>query len=334
MALRSIRLLRLKLVFLSSLVFFYFIGNGQGYVSIYKTENGKVVQKSGSEIRAEEAKLAANKSNASFPKEFDKPKSGVKSNGEIWIDGYCRYRPPSYGRSRYNEDLSENEYCREKYPYDTLVQSDDFSGNGTIPWAENLFNQSEEANFRQFQQRLTASLNDGLPFPMYDSLKGQSWYHLASARGYKKGREYEFSRSVSFWIKRKSGPEKLYVKMTTEYPFSNGEDRTDFEVNDKGQFKVSRFCDNCKSPQYKEIESGKSKAWKEGDWNEITVKKDQYNTVTVYINEEEVCRYQLTALPITARFARFSLSMPYKWEKEKLMYHIGRITSISYPKAY
>lgn len=82
------------------------------------------------------------------------------------------------------------------------------------------------------------------------------------------------------------------------------------------------------------MESGKSKTWDEGEWNELSVKKDQFNTVTVFINSEEVCRYQLSSLPITVRFASFLLTMPYKWEKEKLMYHVGRVTSVSYPKVY
>lgn len=300
---------------------------------VFVYENGKQRLTSPEERRRYEEEAA--KYRTTIPKDYDKPKSGVKSNGEIWIDGYCRYRPPlSSNSSRYNEDVSETEYCQAVYPKDTLIYTDDFTGNGTIPWAANLFDQSNEAKFKQLQQRIAASVNDGLPFPMYDSLVKMSWYHIADQRGYKKGREYEFSRVVSFWLKRKSGPERLYVKLTAKYPFSNGEDYTDFEINDNGQFKVNRFCDNCKSPQYKEVESGKAKAWKEGEWNEIAVMKDQFNTVTVYINAEKVCQYQLPLLPITARFASFQLQMPYKWEKEKLMYHIGRITSISYPKVY
>jgi hypothetical protein len=305
----------------------------QGYVSIFKLENGKTVQKSSSEIRLEEHRLAAARSNSSYPKEFDKPKNGVKPNGEIWIDGYCRFRPPSYSRSRYNEDMSESEYCREKFPTDTLITTDDFTGTGNIPWAENAWH-GKVNEVQQLLERIKLNNNDGIPFTLYDSLQKASAYLIATASGYKKGREYEFSRAVSIWVKRKSGSEKMAIKFTTKYPFSNGEDYTDFEINDKGQFTVNRFCDNCKSPQYKEVESGKSKAWKEGNWNEITVMKDQFNTVTVYINGDEVCRYQLSSLPVTARFATFYLQMPYKWEKEKLMYQIGRVTSISYPKEY
>lgn len=303
---------------------------GQSYVSPFKNDNGTIKMKSRDEIRAEESRNAANKSNANYPKEYEKPKSGVKDNGEIWIDGYCRYRPPSYSRSRYNEDMSEVEYCKAVYPTETIVQSDDFKWSGNIPWAVNSWNSKEECE--ALQLRIAQSVNDGIPFKMYDSLAKMSAYNEPTARGYKEGRKYEFSRSVSIWIKRKSGSEKSSVKFSTEYAYSNGEDRTDLEVNDKGQFKVSRFCDNCKSPMYKEVESGKSKAWKEGEWNELTIKKDEFNTVTVFINDEEVCRYQLSSLPITARFATFSFEMPYKWEKEKLLYHVGQVTSISYPK--
>jgi hypothetical protein len=120
--------------------------------------------------------------------------------------------------------------------------------------------------------------------------------------------------------------------LRTEFPFTNGEDNMSFEVNDKGQFKITHFCHNCKSPMSREVEDGKSKAWKEGDWNEIAVKKDEFNTVSFYINQEKIFQYQIPDIPISLRFAEFTLEMPYKWEKEKLMYHIGRVTSISYPK--
>lgn len=178
------------------LAFFSFEANGQGYVSPFKTENGKVVQKSRSEIIAEEAKLTANKNNRPYPKEFDKPSKEPKSNGEIWIDGYCRYRPPSYSLSRYNEDMTENEFCSSTYPYDTVMVTDDFRGTGNIPWAENAwFGKSSEV--RQLQERIKSTMGDGIQFTMYDSLQKMSAYHLATSSGYKKGREYEFNRSVS-----------------------------------------------------------------------------------------------------------------------------------------
>ena len=302
----------------------------QGYISPFKYDNGKTIMKSRDEIRNEESNRSANKNYANYPTEFDKPKDKIKADGEIWVDGYCRYRPPSTSKSRYNDDVTESEYCRAVYPNDTLMQTDDFMGGGSIPWAENAWF-GKVNDVRSLQDRIKNAVNDGLPFLMYDSLQRMSAYSVATSVGYKKGREYEFSRSVSFWVKRTSGPEKMYLKLSAEYPFTNGEDRTDLEVNDKGQYKISRFCSNCKSPQFKEIESGKSKAWKVGDWNVITIHKDEFNTVTAYVNGEELCRYQLSALPITVRFARFRLEMPYKWEKEKLDYHVGRVTSISYP---
>ena len=286
--------------------------------------------KSRDEIRNEESNRSTNKSYANYPKEFDKPKDKARADGEIWVDGFCRFRPPSSNKSRYNDDVSEITYCKAIFPDDTLIQTDDFTGGGAIPWAETAWF-GKVNDVRMLQDRIKNTINDGVPFSMYDSLQRMSAFGVATSFGYKKGREYEFSRSVSFWVKRKSGPEKMFLKLTAEYPFTNGEDRTDVEINDKGQYKISRFCSNCKSPQFKEIESGKSKAWLESDWNEITLFKDEFNTVTAYINGEELCRYQLSALPISVRFARFKLDMPNKWEKEKLDYHVGRVTSISYP---
>lgn len=318
----------------AALLFFIMLGSvssyAQGYISPFKYENGTFKNKTSDEIRRESAKASTGSVNT--PSKFVKPRKGPNSLGEIWIDGYCRYRPPaSYNKSRYNEAVSENEYNRATFPHDTIITADDFSGNGTIPWAANLFSQSEEEKCKQLQQRMTAALNDGLPFPMYDSLMKLSWYHIANERGYKKGREYEFSRSISFWVKRKSGPDKMYIKLTTEFPYTNGEDYTNFEINDNGQFKIGARCNNCKDT-YDELKSGKTKAWKEGDWNEITVKKDEFNTVSFFINAEKLFQYQIPDIPISIRFAQFSLKMPSNWEKEKLMYHIGQVTSISYPK--
>lgn len=320
---------RLPILFI--FLFSVFAASAQSYISIYKNDNGTIRLKSSAEIKQEESQLAASKSYKAPPKEYDKPKSGLNSLGEIWVDGYCRYRPAESRKSRYNEEITEIEYCRAVYPTENIVLTDDFKGAGTIPWAVN--NRTEKiAACKALQERIALNSADGIPFKMYDSLQKSSDFNDWSATGYKEGRKYEFSKSVSFWVKRTAGPDKMYLKLSTEYPFTNGEDRTDFEVNDNGQFVVKRFCYNCKSPMYKEVESGKSKAWKESDWNEITIKKDEFNTVTAYINGEEVCRYQLTAIPIAVRFARFSLEMQYEWEKKKLMYNIKQVTVISYPE--
>jgi hypothetical protein len=305
--------------------------SGQGYVSIYKDDNGTIRLKSPDEIRSEEARLRGSKNYEPPKKEFDKPKNGVNGSGEIWVDGYCRFRPASSSKSRYNEDVSEAEYCRAVYPTEMIVQSDDFKGNGTIPWAANAWF-SATKQCRALQERISSQVGDGIPFTLYDSLQKMSAFFSSTASGYKEGRKYEFSRAVSIWVKRMTGPDKMSLKLTAEYPFTNGEDHTDFEINDNGQYKVSRFCNNCKSPMYKEVESGKSKAWIEGGWNELTMKKDEFNTVTVYINQEEVCRYQLSALPIAVRYARFNVKMPYEWEKKKLMYNIKQVAVISYPQ--
>ncbi len=311
--------------FLNIMIITAFKSYSQGYISPFKNDNGKVVPKSRNEIIAEESKLAAYKRNADIPKEFEKPKSGLKSNGEVWIGGYCRYRPPGYSTSRYDADMSEKEFCTATYPYDTVIITDDFiSGNygGWIP-----VNSGNKEQFFQFLKRMDASINEGLAFPMFDSLTRLGKHDNT------KEKIYQFNKSVSLWIKRKSGSEKSFIKLQTLFPFSNGEDYTYFEVNDKGQFKISAFCDNCKD-QFGEKESGRSKAWKESDWNEITVMKDQFNTVTFYINQEKIYRYRIPDIPFSVRFSSFRLEMPYKWEKEKLMYTIGAVTSISYPKTY
>jgi len=304
--------------------------SGQGYISPFKYENGTFKNKSADEIRRESAQASGSSNNT--PREFTKPKKGPNSSGEFWIDGYCRYRPPASNKSRYNEAVSEIGYNKVTFPVDTIISTDDFSGNGTIPWAANLCDESEEIMYKELQQSIATELNDGIPFPSYDLLTKLSCYPNATEKGYKKGREFEFSRSVSFCIKRKSGPEKMYLNFITEFPFTNGEDNMNINVNDNGQFKIGYFCFNCKSPMNKELKSGKSKAWIEGDWNEITIKKDEFNTVSFYINNEEILQYQIPDIPISIRFAEFRLEMPSNWEKEKLMYHIGKVTSISYPK--
>ncbi len=304
--------------------------SGQGYVSIFKDENGTVRLKSPDEIKRDEALLRGSKNYEPPKKEFDKPKNGLNSSGEIWVDGYCRYRPATSNKSRYNEDVSEAEYCRAVYPTEMTVQSDDFKGNGTIPWAANAWF-SATKQCKALQDRISSQVADGIPFTLYDSLQKTSAFFSSTSAGYKEGRKYEFSKAVSIWVKRMTGPDKMYLKFTAEYPFTNGEDYTNFEINDNGQFKVGRYCYNCKSPMYKEVESGKSKAWIEGGWNEITIKKDEFNTVTVYVNQQELCRYQLPSIPIAVRFARFSMKMPHEWEKKKLMYNIKQVAVISYP---
>lgn len=309
----------------------YTNASAQGYVSIYKDDNGTIRLKSPDEIKRDEALLRGDKNYNPPKKEFDKTKNGVNSSGEIWVDGYCRYRPASSNKSRYNEDVSEAEYCREVYPAEMIIQSDDFKGNGTIPWAANAWF-SATKQCKALQERISTQVGDGIPFTLYDSLQKTSAFFSSTASGYKEGRKYEFSKAVSIWVKRMTGPDKMYLNINAEFPFTNGADYADFEINDNGQFKISRFCSNCKSPMYKEIESGKTKAWKEGGWNELTIKKDGFNTVTVYVNQEEVCRYQLSALPIAVRFARFNIKMPREWDKKNLMYNIKQVGVISYPQ--
>lgn len=298
------------------------------YVSPFVYENGTFRNKTRPEISREEAN---NSKKQTATKEFVKTKNGRDVAGDLWIDGYCRYRQPaSYNKSRYNENVSEAEYCRAVFPADTVRFSDSFNGNGNIPWAENAWFSNEKGT-RQLQQRITNSLKDGIPFPLYDSLQKMSAYDNSTTAGYNKGRTYEFSKAVKIWVKRMAGPDKMYLKLATEFPFTNGEDYTYFEVNDNGQYKISAHCHNCKNT-FDEVEKGKSKVWREGDWNEITVSKDEFNIVSYYINEVRVFQYRIPDIPIAIRFAQFTLSMPHEWEKKKLMYHVGQVTVESYPK--
>ncbi|GAA4324094.1 hypothetical protein [Flaviaesturariibacter amylovorans] len=299
----------------------------QGYVSPFKYKDGNFVMKPKSEIQAEESARTV----AKLEKEFDKPKKGYNGKGEFWVDGYCRFRPASTSRSNYDESTSEIGYHREVYPAETEVFSDDFSGKGTIPWAGNAWSSSKQAECEAFLKRLPGYVNDGIPFPVFDTLNRLSSYAGAAKTSISSGRLYEFSRAVSIWVKRKEGPEGMFIKYTTSFPFVNSKDRLDLEINDKGKFLIKAFCDNCEK-QYREVESGTAKAWRKGDWNEITVKKDEFNNITFYLNEEMLFAYRIPHVPLSVHFAGFELSMPYQWEKKGLKYHVGRVSSVHYPK--
>lgn len=305
--------------------------HAQGYVSPFKYKDGNVVMKGKDEILAEQSQRAA-AAKFKVEKEFEKPKKGYNAKGEYWIKGYCRYRPASYSTSNYNDKVDEKDYHREVFPAEAVIYTDDFKGGGTIPWAENAYSSESKTACEQLLSRLPSYVNDGLPFSAYDSLQKSSWYGSSKQAGSRKGREYEFSRAVSMLLKRKEGPENMFVTFTTRFPFVNSEDYLNLEFNDKGKYKISAFCDNC-DDQYDEVASGTSKLWHTGDWNEVTVKKDEFNNILIYLNEDMIFQYRIPFVPIATHFAGFSLEMPKDWQKKKLQYNIGAVTSIHYPKA-
>lgn len=274
-------------------------------------------------------------SSSSFraPMDFEKPKNEPKEDGSIWIGGYCRYRKPRYNQSRYHPRHSEIEYCRPVYPSDTIRQRDDFSGKGNIPWVADVQNSEAKAKCRGFADRMQAYLADGLPFMYYDSLQRFSWFGVSCGSGdcYTEGRDFEFSRSVHFWVKRKDGPDKMFIKFSAEFAYSCGDDNVYFEINDKGQFKIDVVYDNWKT-NHEVVETGKAKSWVSGDWNEITISKDEFNTVSFFVNDVHVFHYQIPDIPITTRFSGFRLEMPYDWQKKKLQYNVGEVLVECYPK--
>ncbi len=306
--------------------------SAQGYVSPFKTKDGQVVLKSRDEIRNEEyQRSSAQKLN--LQREFDKPtKKQARENGEIWIGNYCRYRPASYRTSNFDGDLTEAAYQREDFPADTVFYSDDFKEKGNIPWEENTYNEAEAKACVALRARIATLYQDGIPFQMYDSLTRLSNFFSTLYRGKRTGRAYEFSRANSIWIKRKEGPEKMPFTLNATFAFVNSKDYLEIEMNDLGKFTIKSFCDNG-DPQMSEVKSGKAKTWKTGDWNELTVRKDEFNNILVYANEELILQYKTPNIPVATRFASFRLSMPYQWEKKGLQYQIGGLASISYPKS-
>lgn len=260
------------------------------------------------------------------PTEYDKPKNGVKSNGEIWIDGYCRYRPAQYSTSHYS-DMSETDYLQAAYPKDTIRYSDNFSGTGNIPWSEMKSVFKNDPEFKDLSQQLNSQLNDGIPMPLFLKLMRSTSFFQPKELGGK----YQFSRAYKIWIKRISGSEKTNIEIRTQYNVTNGDDGTIVKINDTGKFEISDLCNNCKHTS-NDLKSGKVKSWVEGGWNEVTISKDQFNTVRVYLNDEMVLQYQQPYIPIATRYASFYIDLPRDSEKKNLVYHVGQITVESYPK--
>lgn len=264
------------------------------------------------------------------PTAFEQPKKGanVKANGEIWIEGFCRFRPASYSKSHYSE-LSETQYLRAIYPADTVRYTDNFSGNGNIKWDDyrRSYNKSD-TSCANLQKKIADNLNDGIPVTMFRKVLSCSDFFGETNPGGK----YEFSRAVKIWVKRVAGPDKMDLEFRTQYDHTNGDDNTTLKINDKGSFELFDNCSNCKHTK-NNLKSGKAKIWNEGGWNELSISKDEFNTVKIHINDELIYQYQQPHIPITTRFASFWIELPYEWEKKKLMYHIGQVTVECYPKA-
>lgn len=303
---------------------------------VAQSQAGMVNKGSGQNFDAEQYKIDRMKSQTGVnlnPSKYATPnkmlesKSGKNANGEIWIGGYCRFRPAENSRSRYCEDMSEIRYLTAIYPNDTVRYTDNFNGKGTIPWPV-YFNSSYKKDhaYDNLQKQIAENLNDGIPLTLFQKLLRSSDFFEATEMGGK----YQFSRSIKVWVKRTSGSEKMDLKFTTQYNFSNGDDNTNLEINDNGSFKIYDNCDNCKHTK-NDLTSGKSKSWVKGGWNEIAISKDEFNTVRILINDEIVYQYQIPDIPIVTRYASFYIELPYEWEKKKLMYNVGQITVESYP---
>lgn len=303
--------------------------HAQGYISPFKYKDGNFVMKTQYEISQEESRA----SQLVIRKEYDKPtKNQSKGEGEIWIDGFCRYRPASYKyKSNFDEDVTEVGYQRESFSIETVTFSDGFKEKGNIPWSDNAFNENDRKACAGLLSRIESQYSDGIPFLLYDSIRRLSTFFDNIHTGKRTGRDYEFSRAVSIWLKRMKGPESMDLNLYAGFTFVNSTDHIDIKMNDKGKFTITAFCENDK-PQLRKVASGKAKTWQTGGWNELTVKKDEFNNVLVYANDELILTYKIPTIPVATRFSGFYLSMPYQWEKKDLQYNIGRVTSFSYPK--
>ncbi|MCW3075192.1 MAG: hypothetical protein JWP69_2261 [Flaviaesturariibacter sp.] len=258
------------------------------------------------------------------PTEFKEPKKSPNAKGEIWIDGYCRFRPAGTNRSHYKNE-SELSYLRPVYPKDTIRLYDNFGGKGNIDWEKYKNKDGECSNVVELVKN---NLADGIPVPVFEKLLYCAPVFTSDPDAYL----YEFSRGVRLWIKRVSGSEKLPIEFSTQYNYTNGDDKTVVSINDRGEYDLTDRCNNCKSTKNK-LKSGRIKSWTEGGWNELAISKDEFNTVRFMVNDELIYQYQQPDIPISTRFASFDINLPYEWEKKKLMYHIGHISVESYPKS-
>jgi len=263
------------------------------------------------------------------PNELKKPEKKANDKGQIWIDGYCRYRPAENITSHYSTQ-SETAYLNAVYPKDTVRYSDNFSGKGNINWdgyKKDLYKTDEAcANLKKL---VSDNVNDGIPLPVFNQLlKCSSFFDDTEINGM-----YQFSKAEKIWIKRMSGPEKMSLEINAQFNYTNGDDQVVLLINDKGDFDLTDRCTNCEHTKNK-LKSGNAKSWVDGGWNEIAIAKDEFNTVRILVNDELIYQYQEPNIPITTRYASLSVSLPYKWEKEKLMYNVGQFSVEAYPKKF
>ncbi len=119
------------------------------------------------------------------------------------------------------------------------------------------------------------------------------------------------------------------LEFSSQYSFPNGEDYSVLKIEDNGSFEIGGSCYNCEKSRFYS-KKGKAKSWIEGGWNEITISKDELNTVKIMVNDELLSQYQIPNMPITTRYSRCRISLPYEWQKKKLMYNVGEVIVESY----
>ena len=316
-----------KLLFITSLVFFL------GVISTVYSQAGMVEKYGGGQyFNAEQYKIDRMKAKTNeipsastkyeIPTDYSKPKKGMNSSGQIWIDGYCRFRPASSSAKRFCSDMSEIKHHTPEYPVEMQRYSDNFSGKGNIAW--------DQMNGKIYNEKtgyihVADSLNDGISLTFFQKLLKESEFFSCTEPGGK----YEFSRAWKFWVKRVSGPKNMPLEFSSQYSFPNGEDYSVLKIEDNGSFEIGGSCYNCEKSQFYS-KKGTAKLWIEGGWNEITISKDELNTIKILVNDELLSQYQIPNMPITTRYRRCRISLPYEWQKKKLMYNVGEVIVESY----
>lgn len=255
--------------------------------------------------------------------------SKAKTDDGIWIDGFQRYRHPKNNRCRYNEGVSEIEFCKAVYPKDTSRYFDYFKGGGNIPWCRSTYD-FDVAACERIVKKIGTITEEGIPFELFDSLQMSTCFDNSSTNGYKLGREYEFSKGVFWQIKRIAGPEKMNMEFRGEFVVAGGEDNVYVLINDKGQYTVTAQFHNWKTTS-KEMGTGKSKAWIPGGWNEVGIIKDEFNNVKFFVNGIEEYQYATPDIPIASRYASSQLKMPRDAKKSGLKVSVKSIVIESYP---
>ncbi len=316
-----------KLLFITSLVFISLSSAVYSQAGMVEKHGGgqyfNAEQYKIDQLKAKTFEKPSTSTKYEIPTDYNKPKKGMDSSGQIWIDGYCRFRPASSSAKRFCSDMSEIKYHTPEYPIEMQRYSDNFSGNGNIPW--------DQKNGKIYNEKtgyihVADSLNDGISLTFFQKLLKESEFFSCTEPGGK----YEFSRAWKFWVKRVSGPKNMPLEFSSEYRFPNGDDYSVLKIDDNGSFEIAGSCYNCEQTRFYS-KKGKVKSWVEGGWNEISISKDELNIVKIIVNDELLSQYQIPNMPITTRYSRCRISLPYEWQKKKLMYNVGEVTVESYP---